>query len=120
MKKIYSTVFLLMTFAACSAGANMNLSSFNEIELGESSSHVVSSVGQPYAIKHKEDGTIEYEYIEKIKAGGRDLEDRHYYLTIKDGKVVNKKIIYGSPAPYLYDSYEMQTSQRNHAPPSDE
>jgi len=120
MKIIYSIPFLLMTFAACSVGANMNLSSFNEIELGESSSEVVSSAGQPYSIKEKEDGCVEYEYIERIKAGGRELEDRHYFLTIKEGKVVNKKVVYGSPAPYLYDSYDMQTSQRSHEPPTDE
>jgi hypothetical protein len=98
----------------------MNLNAFNDIELGESPSQVVAAVGQPYSINRKDSETVEYEYIERIKAGGRDLEDRRYIITIRDGKVVNKQVQYSSPAPYLYDSYEMQTSQRNTAMPTNE
>jgi hypothetical protein len=120
MKKQFSLPLLLLVVAACSASANMNLNSFNQIDLGESSTHVVSSVGQPYSVQQKGDGVVEYKYIERIKAGGRDLEDRYYFLTIKDGKVIGKEVVYVSPAPYLYDSYEMQTSQINQLSPSDD
>lgn len=120
MKKRFYLPFLLLAVAACSPGANMNLNAFNDIDLEESSTHVVSTVGQPYNITQKGDGIVEYEYIERIKAGGRDLDDRHYFITFKDGKVINKKVVYGSPAPYLYDSYEMQTSQTNSPNPNDD
>ncbi len=121
MKKPYALSFLLFALAACSASANMNLNTFNDFEVDQTTtSQVVAEAGQPYSIKNKGDGVVEYEYIERIKAGGRDLEDRHYYITFKDGKVVHKKVVYGSPAPYLYDSYEMQTSQVNHLDPVDD
>lgn len=110
----------LTLLAGCCGGAHMNLNSFNDIELDTPSSEVIAKVGQPYSIVHKADGSTEYEYIERIKAGGRDLEDRRYVITIKDGKVVSKHVKYSSPPAYLFDSYEMQTTQAGHAPPSDE
>lgn len=117
MIKQFCSVSILLLTLACSNGGHMSLHTFNDIELGESSAEVVSTVGEPYAIRQRGDGTVEYEYIERIKAGGRDLEDRHYVITLKDGKVVSKDVKYASPAPYLFDSYEMQTSQRDQSPP---
>ena len=119
MKKSIAFLPLLLTLVACSMGAHMNLNAYNDIAIGETSSAVVAAVGQPYSITRKDDDTVEYEYIERIKAGGRDLEDRRYIITIRDGVVAHKQVRYSSPAPYLYDSYEMQTSQRNSSPPSD-
>jgi len=98
----------------------MTMNSFNDISIGATEEEVIACNGQPFETKTKCDGTVKYVYIERLKAGGRDLEERKYILTLKEGKVVSKKIKYSSPAPYLFDSYEMQTTQTNHAPPSDE
>ena len=91
----------------------MTMNSFHDIPLGASSSEVIASAGEPYKIHKKKDGTVEYEYIERIKAGGRDLEERRYIIVLKDGKVVSKHVKESSPSPYLFDSYEMQTTQSN-------
>ena len=89
----------------------MSMDSFHEVPIGSTQTEVVSSVGEPYAIHKKKDGAVEYEYIERVKAGNRNLEERHYFLLIKDGRVVSKRVEQSSPAPYLYDSYDMQTTQ---------
>ncbi len=105
-------VALILALSACASGGSlMTNRAFFEIPLGTSQNEVVATAGEPYAIHKKEDGTVEYEYIERFKVGGRDTEERHYFLLIKDGKVVSKRVEQSSPPPYLFDSYEMQTTQ---------
>jgi hypothetical protein len=112
--------FLLLTLAACTGGSLMTMNSFSDISIGTSSADVVAIYGEPYAVHKKGDGTIEYEYLERIKAGGRNLEERRYILIIKNGKVVSKEIKQSSPSPYYFDSYDMQTTQNGSpAPGSD-
>ena len=96
------------------------MNDFSEIPIGAASSEVVISYGQPYAIHKKSDGTIEYEYLERIKAGARVLEERFYILIFKEGKVVSKQIKQSSPPPYYFDSYEMQTTQSGSASTKDD
>ena len=110
MKKI--PLVLLALLAACASGSTiMTNQAFFDIPIGTSQTDVVTTAGEPYAIHRKEDGTTEYEYIERVKIGGRNAQVRRYYLVIKDGKVVSKRVEQSSPAPYLFDSYEMQTTQ---------
>ena len=90
------------------------MQSFYEIPVGASPSEVVKTAGEPYAVHKKEDGAIEYEYIERFKVGGRYTEERHFFLLIKDGKVVSKRTTQTSPVPYTFDSYDMQTTQIEH------
>ncbi len=90
----------------------MTMNSFSDIPIGVSSAEVVTTYGEPYSIQKKNDGTIEYEYLERIKAGARNMEERRYILIIKEGKVVSKHIKQSSPPPYYFDSYEMQTTQK--------
>jgi len=84
---------------------------FYDIPLGATQSEVVQTAGEPYAIHKQEDGSVEYEYIERFKVGARDTEERHYFLKIKDGKVVSKRTTQSSPVPWNFDSYDMQTTQ---------
>ena len=89
----------------------MTSQAFFDIPIGSSESEIVASAGEPYATHKKEDGSTEYEYIERVKIGGREAETRHYYLLVRDGKVVSKRVEQTSPPPYIFDSYEMQTTQ---------
>lgn len=89
----------------------MTMQSFYEIPVGASTSEVIATAGEPHAVHKKEDGTLEYEYIERFKVGDRYTEERHFFLLIKGGKVVSKRSRQMSPNPYTFDSYDMQTTQ---------
>lgn len=89
------------------------LNSFYDVPVGATQEEVVASLGKPIAIHKKADGSIEYEYIERFKTGGRTANERHYYILMKDGKVISKRVKQDSPLPYGFDSYEMQTTKNN-------
>ncbi len=113
-------IALILTLGSCSMGGHMfTWDTYTEVPIGASPTEVVELTGEPYAIHHKEDGTIEYEYIERYKVGYRNMQMRRYFILIKDGKVVAKRYIQNSPWPYYlenFDSYEMQTTQNEDAP----
>lgn len=87
------------------------MDAFYGIDLCATTPQVVEALGKPYAVHNKGDGCIEYEYIERIKIGGRDAEERHYYILMRDGVVISKRVKQSSPLPYGFDSYDMQTTQ---------
>lgn len=93
------------------SGHVVTMESFYNIDTAATTEQVVASLGKPYAIHKKKDGTCEYEYIERITIGSRSAERRHYFLTIKDGIVISKRVEQSSPLPYGFDSYDMQTTQ---------
>jgi hypothetical protein len=108
MKKIWALFFL----ASCAMGGRaITMDAFYEIELTTTTPQVVAQLGQPYAIHEKGDGVVEYEYVERISIGDREVEQRHYFILIKDGVVVSKRVKQSSPLPYGFDSYDMQTTQ---------
>ncbi|MES2273490.1 MAG: hypothetical protein V4487_04810 [Chlamydiota bacterium] len=117
--RIYSVLAILFLGACASGGSLMTTNSFYDIPIGASTTEVTQTVGAPYAIHKKEDGSVEYEYIERQKAGARNIQERHYYLLLKEGKVVSKRMQQSSPLPYFlesFDSYDMQTTQNRDAP----
>lgn len=107
----------LFILVACASGGRMiTMDSFHEVPIGVSETEVVAVVGKPYAIRNKEDGTVEYEYIERIKIGYRNMDTRRYFIILKDGKVIDKRVKDASPLPYYlesFDSYDMQTTQNS-------
>lgn len=111
MKKIIP-LFLL---SACALGGKaITMEAFYEIDLCTTTPQVVAALGKPYAIHQMTDGYVEYEYIERIKIGARDAEERRYFILInKDGLVVSKRVKQSSPLPYGFDSYDMQTTQND-------
>lgn len=87
------------------------MEAFYEIDLAATTPQVIEALGQPYAVHKKGDGAVEYEYVERVKIGARYAEERHYFILIKDGVVISKRVKQSSPLPYGFDSYEMQTTQ---------
>ena len=104
----------LFVLSACSLGGKpVTMDAFYEIDLCTTTPQVVAVLGEPYAVHKMSDGCVEYEYIERIKIGARDAEERHYFILIKDGVVVSKRVKQSIPLPYGFDSYEMQTTQKD-------
>ena len=70
----------------------MTYETYEQIKIGTPVAKIRDEVGKPYAIHHKEDGTDEYEYIERIDAGTNLIAENHYFLIVKDGVVIGKYI----------------------------
>lgn len=103
----------LFLFSSCAIGGPIvTMDAFYEVDLCTRTPQVLACLGKPYAVHHLDDGCVEYEYIERIKIGGRDAEERRYFIMMKDGEVVSKRIKASTPLPYTFDSYEMQTTQQ--------
>lgn len=101
---------ILLTSCAC-GGRPVTMTTFYDIDISTPAPEVVTQLGKPYAIHQKGDGCVEYEYIERIKIGSRDAEERHYFIMIRDGVVISKRVKQSIPLPYGFDSYDMQTTQ---------
>ncbi len=103
---------MLLVVSACAAGGrDTTMEAFSDIMIGTPSTEVVARMGAPVTMHTKEDGSIEYEYTETVSLGGRTLEERHYLILFKEGKVVSKQIKQTSPPGYYLNSYDMQTTQ---------
>jgi hypothetical protein len=105
---------IALILVGCSmSGAMMSTTAFYDVPIGATSDELKAKVGAPNQVYKLDDGSMEYEYVEREKAGVRTIQERHYFFVIKDGKVVSKRMKQGSPPAFLFDSYEMQTTQTN-------
>lgn len=113
MKRWFVQAALMFFFLSCSAGSRpITAYSFYSIPIGATKEEVVEQVGKPSRIRNQGGGVEEYEYIERLNAGARVLEMNHYILTLQEGKVISKRVERGSPPPTRFDSYDMQTTQK--------
>lgn len=104
-------IFCLLLAGCAFGGRPVTMEAFAMIDHSSKTPEVIASLGKPYAIHKLNNGTIEYEYIERIQVGARLTQERHYFITFKDGQVIKKRVSESSPPPYYLDSYEMQTTQ---------
>lgn len=109
MKKLFCALSVILALG-CSHQKMMNQLTFSDVSVGMGSSDLIAKVGSPYSTVRKSDGTVEYEYIEKIKTSSRDLEQIHYVIILKKDQVVGKKMKRSFPPGYMYDSIDFQTS----------
>lgn len=101
-----------LCLSACgTSSALVTMNSFHDVPVGATTSEVTERLGEPYAIHRHSNGTVEYEYIERISAGIRNFEENHYFLVFKENKLVSRRVKTTTPPPYRFDSYEMQTTQ---------
>lgn len=108
MKKFIYLVLLV----GCMAGHKvMTMNEYSEVDIGMTEKELIAHSGTPYSKKNLEGGKVQFQYIERIQAGARIAEERHYFFILENGRVVNKYIKDISPPPYLENSYDMQTSE---------
>lgn len=111
MKKIIILLSLsILLFSCASGGKVMTADSFSEVSIGMTADDLQKKFGKPYSIKDLGEGEIEYTYIEKIHMGSRVLQERHYLIILKNGRVTATKTRDYSRPAYQRNSYEMQTS----------
>jgi len=88
--KICLSILLLSLTSCFSRPALMTYAEYDTIQTGTPISQLQADIGKPYAIHHKEGGVDEYEYIERINSGNNLIAENHYFLIVKDGKVLGK------------------------------
>ena len=102
--KVKYTVFGL-TLLCCSCFSTstiMTRQNFDQIQVGTTVADVQAKAGRPFAVYKQGDGTVEYEYIERIPMGEEIIEENHYFLVIQKGVVVGKR--FGTEHPPAYDT----------------
>jgi len=112
MKKmmIILSLSLLSLWGCASGGKVMTAQTFSDVSVGMTDKEVKDKFGRPFAVKHLENGEVEYRYIEKVHYGPRVIEERHYLIILKNGKVISTKAEDFTRPIYERNSYEMQTS----------
>jgi hypothetical protein len=97
-------IFLLLGAAflmGCfSRPALMTGMEYDSVQIGSSIAKLQEEIGKPYAIHAKENGRMEYEYIERIDAGNHLIAENHYFLIVEEGKVVGKYMTRERPPAY--------------------
>lgn len=114
MKKSFIFILGLSIFAifGCASGGKvMSQEAFSQVSVGMTYQEVTHQLGRPYSMKNLGNGEIEYKYIEKIIVGRSNvIQERHYLILFKNGRVTSTKINYLNRPSYEGNSYEMQTS----------
>lgn len=104
-------LFCAILSACASGGATLSVDAFYDVPVGSTQDEVIAALGKPVAQHKKNDGSVEYEYVERLTIGSRNVSERRFYVLMKDGRVVSKRVKQSEPLPYGFDSYEMQTTQ---------
>ncbi len=101
MKPLALICLSALLLASCfSRSSAMTAETFSDVQIGAPISSLSSSIGSPYAIHSKKDGTQEYEYIERINADSTFVAENHYFLVVQDGEVVGKYMTQERPPAY--------------------
>jgi hypothetical protein len=104
-----SLSFIFLLLCGCTGDPNMTLATFTEIDIGDSQEYVIDHYGHPHRVVIFEGGE-EYYYNERFRVGHQLLEERVYVLTLRDGRVVSKRVETITPSANEYDHFEIQTS----------
>jgi hypothetical protein len=69
----------------------MTHETFGSIGTGDSFTEVEKKAGEPFSVKNKKDGSVEYLYIERVWMGDELVYLNRYYVVVKNGMVVSKR-----------------------------
>ena len=109
IKKTISLFVLLLS--ACSHHRIMTMDCYASISLGMSKTELVEIYGSPYSTCQRNNGVIEYTYIERLNLGNTTMQERTYYILVQNDKVVAKRYTTETPPNYMKNSYFYQTAQ---------
>jgi hypothetical protein len=100
---VLSCVFLCGCFTRSQV---ISRGSFDDIQVGSPVADFEQKVGKPYRVRKLPNGNLDYEYIEKIFMGEEIIEENHYYLRVKNGRVIAKRMNQEIPPAYdlIYDA----------------
>ncbi len=95
-------LFLIAGLTGCQTAkqAVMTQDGFGEITIGTTADQIIERYGEPYTVTTISRDTYEYEYIERWSLGKEVVVQRRFYLTVKDGEVVDKRMTSSKPPAY--------------------
>lgn len=96
---------LLLSVGCFATTPMMTRNTFNTIQEGDTVIEMQHIAGNPYQIRSIAPDMEEYEYIERIDLGTETVEENHYYIRVKAGVVVSKRMNTQTPPAYdeIYD-----------------
>ncbi len=101
LRPLLPLLIVIIALSSCfSRPSLMTYSDYDKVQIGTTVGELQSEIGQPYAIHAKEAGTEEYEYVERIDSGNNLIAENHYFLIVKDGKVIGKYMKRERPPAY--------------------
>ncbi|MES2122379.1 MAG: hypothetical protein V4492_06335 [Chlamydiota bacterium] len=102
VNRVLALLFLsLFALTSCfSQRTYMSHQTYDSIKTGSSVADLTNQVGKPYAMHAKEDGSVEYEYIERIDNGITIVAENHYFIIVQDNEVVGKYMTRETPPAY--------------------
>ena len=112
MKNVFFlSAIAFISFWGCASGSKvMTADEFSEVSVGQSGDEIQKKHGKPYSIKNLGNNEVEYTYIERMPMGKRVLQEKHYLIILKNGKVTSTQTRTFNRPVYERNSYEMQTS----------
>lgn len=99
MKRIIQLIFFLSFFSPLVSFA-LTLEEYYGIRLGTRISDIADQLGEPYDVRDVGDRAQEYEFIERLSIGGELAYENHYFITVVNGQVVNKRLCRESRPAY--------------------
>jgi len=106
----FLSIMFLALFGCASGSKVMTAEQFSEISIGQTSQDIEKKYGKPYSVKHISDTEVEYTYIERAQMGKRVVQEKHYLIILKNGRVSSTQIRTFNRPAWQINSYEMQTS----------
>ncbi len=99
--RLWLIVFCLVTSVTLFARpAIMTRSTFENIEVGTSLADLEGCIGKPASVCRVDDETEEFKYIERFNVGAELNTENQYFLTVRNGQVIAKRVVYFVPPSY--------------------
>lgn len=90
MKKV--GVIFWMVFFSPLICFGLNLEQYNRLTLGTRISDVYKELGEPYTVRDVGERAQEYEFVERLAMNNELVYENHYFITVVNGQIVNKRI----------------------------
>ena len=100
MRLIPLSLSLVLLCGCFTRSQVISRSSFDDIQVGSTVADFEKKIGAPYKVRKLSNGCTDYEYIERILMGEEVIEENHYYLRIKNGRVIAKRVNQEIPPAY--------------------
>lgn len=99
IKKILALLCIVIAMG-CSKYQVMSQERFADIAHGTPIATIEEEFGYPVTIRSIGNNQQVYEYVERVTMGPQVVQQRVYFLLVKDGKVVGKYVRFINPPPY--------------------